>query len=338
MATTYTGVLKLPKHDPKDFCDVTLFNEMADKTEAGILAAYRGMAAHNLLDNSYFPSAWVVNQRGNTTYTGAGYGIDRWRTNFSGDTIVSLTSGVRNTVASTTSGWHMHQILEGGLLVGKSVTAACYATAVTGTLYLIISCRDSSDTEIEHSYKKITSGLCVASMAVPSGTKYIRVGVYAYSTSVAEGDNVTFQWAALYEGAYTADTLPAYQPKGKAVEMDECRRYYKRYAAATSSYVLALSGYFTNGGMDIVVGLPANMRIKPTITVSGSIAVRGVSGYVVNLDGYSSPNCTASGDWDGDWASIYFQRRDGSTWGGTNNTVCNVCLCADTVMEISADM
>lgn len=34
-------------------------------------------------------------------------------------------------------------------------------------------------------------------------------------------------WAALYEGAYTSDTLPPYVPKGYAAELAECRLYYR---------------------------------------------------------------------------------------------------------------
>lgn len=37
------------------------------------------------------------------------------------------------------------------------------------------------------------------------------------------------RWAALYEGAYDASTLPAYQPKGYAAEEAECRRYFRKF-------------------------------------------------------------------------------------------------------------
>ena len=34
-------------------------------------------------------------------------------------------------------------------------------------------------------------------------------------------------WAAIYEGTYTADTLPPYVPKGYGAELLECQRYYR---------------------------------------------------------------------------------------------------------------
>lgn len=308
-----------------------------DQINAAIGRALAG-EAYNLLDNSDFRSP--VNQRNKTTYTGTGYTIDRWRTNFSGDSVEVTANGVKNTVTSTTGGWHLHQIINNGAsLVGSTITAACHAHDCVGSLYLLISCRDNGDTEIEHTYVKITTGVSVASMTVPSGTEYIRVGVYAYSSSVAVGDHVTLRWIALYEGAYNDDILPAYRSKGYAVELATCRRYYKCYVSEGSTYEVCLSGYITNSGGDVVVGIPGNMRIKPTVTVNGSIAIRDATGYVVDLTtGYANPQATASGNWSADWSTIYFKTNDGSTWGGVNNTPCNVCLLKGSELILSADL
>ncbi|MBR4068642.1 MAG: hypothetical protein IKK08_08475 [Clostridia bacterium] len=213
----------------------------------------------NLLDNSRFVKP--VNQRGQASYTGTGYGLDRWRTNFSGDTVEVLAGGVKNTVASTTGGWHLHQIIDNGAeLVGKSITAACNAAAITGALYLLISCRNSNDTEIEHVSQKIAAGLNVTSLTVPSGTVYIRVGVYAYATSVAVGDSVTLEWVALYEGEYTAETLPSYVPKGYAAELLACQRDYHIYAtqAARPAH-----------GLDCVPHMRLNNPTQGTIVIGG---------------------------------------------------------------------
>ena len=48
------------------------------------------------------------------------------------------------------------------------------------------------------------------------------VNVVVYNTAA-----VTIRWAALYEGEYTAETLPEYQPKGYGAELAECQRYYQ---------------------------------------------------------------------------------------------------------------
>lgn len=256
MATTYTEYLQIPKHDPADPFNIALVNEGFDKTEEGILSAYRGRAALDLLDNSNFS----VNQRGKTSYTGTGYGLDRWRTNFSGDTVEVLAGGVTNTVASTVGGWHLHQIINNGAeLVGKSITAACNAAAITGALYLLISCRDSSDSEIENARQKISAGLNVTSLTVPSGTVYIRVGVYAYASNVSVGDSVTLEWVALYEGEYTAETLPDYVPKGYAAELLECQRYYFRTIGQGYGYCTNTSAARLN------IPIPVMMRAVPSV-------------------------------------------------------------------------
>ena len=46
--------------------------------------------------------------------------------------------------------------------------------------------------------------------------------------TITSGGGV-IKWAALYEGAYTAETLPEYNPKGYAAELAECKRYFVKY-------------------------------------------------------------------------------------------------------------
>lgn len=83
----------------------------------------------NLLDNWYFPHP--VNQRGQTTYTGAGYCIDRWKlTNAS----AKLTIGSGGVTLGTTGGnvWMQSYLENGDQLLGKTVTVSLL---VDGELY-----------------------------------------------------------------------------------------------------------------------------------------------------------------------------------------------------------
>lgn len=84
----------------------------------------------------------------------------------------------------------------------------------------------------------------------------------------AENDYMRCYWAALYEGEYTTNTLPPYVPKGYAVELAECQRYY----LPVSDYwnmgvVLTGTGY-------ICLNVPTNikMRITPNVIISGAKA------------------------------------------------------------------
>ena len=123
----------------------------------------------NLLDNWYFRNP--VNQRGQTNYAGTGYTIDRWRTNFSGDTVVINEDGITNTSASAVNGWHFYQILAENLPeVGSTVTASFLVASCSGD-YLrgIISFRDADDAEIE-------SAAAVVRRLVQPGKNLIVVG------------------------------------------------------------------------------------------------------------------------------------------------------------------
>lgn len=87
------------------------------------------------------------------------------------------------------------------------------------------------------------------------------------------GNNI--RWAALYEGAYDASTLPAYQPKGYAAELAECQRYYY----AVENELLFSAWADTNGCLDYTVLLPQTMRAIPTVTFD-RLQYADESGYV----------------------------------------------------------
>ena len=75
-----------------------------------------------------------------------------------------------------------------------------------------------------------------------------------------EFGNGEYVWAALYEGEYTAETLPEYVPKGYAAELMECMRYYQTLPRLTMPIPT---------GETVIPGrqfyMP--MRIPPTIHV-----------------------------------------------------------------------
>ena len=82
------------------------------------------------------------------------------------------------------------------------------------------------------------------------------------------GGSGVVEWAALYEGSYTADTLPAYQPKGYAEELVECQRYYNVINPNEYLYQNSYAGGYTV--YSLFIQFP-KMRIIPTIQVDGNI-------------------------------------------------------------------
>ena len=73
-------------------------------------------------------------------------------------------------------------------------------------------------------------------------------------------------WAALYEGVYTADTLPPYIPKGYAAELAQCKRYY-------NIIPYDMDDYYVNANTAYPSMYPVSfpeMRIVPTVTLQES--------------------------------------------------------------------
>lgn len=172
------------------------------------------------------------------------------------------------------------------------------------------------------------------SIGMISGTAQIN---YANGAVTITSSGGTIAWAALYEGSYTADTLPQYVPKGYAAEFEECRRYYKRF---TSPYASIFgSGYVTNNTKNIFVNQPDNypMRVnKPSCAFMGTITVRGINGYVA--DSYSDAVISVYEETMGCVASLLITRGDSSAWDTTNNTPVTVQLHGGSVLELIADL
>lgn len=342
MATTYTELLKLPKHSPTDLFDITLINDMADKTEAGILTAYRGRAAFNLLDNGDFRT----NQRGQSSYSGSGYTVDRWRTNFSGDVVQVDGSGITNTVDSATNGWHLHQVVtDASFLVGETVTAGFNVAAMSGSgIRVVISFRNASDGEISNVNVQIKQGVCSVSGIVPEATQMIRVGLYAYSGTAA-GHYVRLQWAALYIGSYNAGTMPNYVHRMKSADLAECRRYYRQIKSNSSTPANSIiNGFVSSEGKRIYLPIPefSGMRDTPTVAISGGIVVRKADGGYYTDASYSSPYTgavvTSVISDGGNTVGIVIGKSDDTAWAGAvNNSLCSVILASDGLITARAE-
>ncbi|MBP3647189.1 MAG: hypothetical protein J6K55_12290 [Clostridia bacterium] len=161
----------------------------ADSEKLGGKAPEYYIQPRNLLDNSDFSNP--VNQRGQTSYTVEGYTIDRW---FSYD-------GISLTVSPFGfSGRELNQLLE-GTMKGIHTLAAM---KTDGTLLIKTG-------EISAAYSWSNSELA---MGTHNGNTRISLPTGSY------------KWAALYEGTYTAETLPPYMPKGYEAEFYNCTQGY----------------------------------------------------------------------------------------------------------------
>lgn len=212
-------------------------------------------APRNLLDNSDFTNP--VNQRGATSIGLSTnlYIIDRWFVANAGGLVSVDSSGI--TLAPTADKYvDIIQKIEGiDALIGRKFTlAVCVNNTWECAVFTMCDLNGG---------KRLNCGVAIFSI----NNWHVVLRLYH-----DYAESVTIQKAALYEGEYTAETLPEYRSKGYAAELLECQRY------CFYSADVPFSGYVnTNGEIMCNIILPTEMRIyRP------SMAYDGIQYYVNN--------------------------------------------------------
>ena len=221
----------------------------------------------NLLDNSDFRNP--VNQR-NITHddyflTNFGYTIDRWRIYGGSDSNVSgikiVDNGIQISLYSGDS--YFDQLVD----IDTTITYT-FAAKIDNAIEIISGIpNNGSENDI--------MGLGVNSEG------YVRCFFKDYSKVHV------IEWAALYEGEYTADTLPEYKPKGYGVELNTCLMFFERLGNAYS-VILSNLTHIKSGSTSGIFTINFNKkRIIPTIRFSD------LSQYRI-LFYFNSPNMSMS--------------------------------------------
>lgn len=223
------------------------------------------LAPHNILDNSNFANP--ITQAGmNGMHGSTKYVCDRW---ISWDANATFGSGY------ITPGSPIDQHLSKTVIdINKTYTAAiCLSDGTIKTDYGTFS----------NGFGSYALGIYCMKQTDSSGYVTVRLNT---------GNNI--RWAALYEGSYTAETLPAYQPKGYAAELAECQRYYWQYQQNNNMAVG--NGYMnTTDTANITFEFPTKMRVAPTISIEDISTLRvmcvdglkGVTAYSVVKSTYN---------------------------------------------------
>ena len=221
----------------------------------------RKAAPVNLLDNSDFRNP--VNQRGKTTdnATDWAYAIDRW---IFGDVTYKLTTnGITLTPYGSGREHLMAQYLENlDRLIGKKITFAvglsdgnvCIATGIVPAKsdWGQIAISESNGVKLQ----VVWSG----------GTQYIMPRILV-------SKEITASWAALYEGEYTAETLPEYHPKGYMAEALNCGALHVTTTATLEAGWWSDSAPYVQG---VVISsiLDSDMpHITPVYSTTNAIAI-----------------------------------------------------------------
>lgn len=227
-----------------------------------------GEMPRNLLDNSDFTNP--VNQRGVTSFAG-GSGIvngyisaDRWLFYGTG-TAFEISDRLKATNDGTaTCGVAQRLMLE----AGKTYTLACKAK-ITGTVYLSYGINGTANTGSKN--LNADDELHVFTFTAEESSAD---GLYnARIRTTASACTIQMDWLDLYEGSYTADTLPPHVPKDKNAELDAC---HERLYYFDQLYQFVGSGFIATDGQYAFISVPVpylNADAKPTVTGNVHIAI-----------------------------------------------------------------
>ena len=233
----------------------------------------------NLLDNSdlhrFIAQAGICGIHGSTMYFG-----DRWINSKQEFTITASQNddGSYSNVYFPSGALIRQKIANVNLLYGKTVTAAIYltdGTVIAGSGEVIIP---ESDWYSPIAINRDGLHLYLQSGSGDDKTNYY----YIFETNINVSG--TIRGFALYEGSYTADTLPPYVPKGYAAELAECRMYYLPDCARFCNGV----AYAGQNYADIFIPTPSKMR-------SAQLGVVNLDFLIAKDETYSIESATIFG-------------------------------------------
>lgn len=246
---------------------------------SGSLATY---VRPNLLDNWYFirgvaqtgVASFPINQRGQNSYSGARYGIDRWVCGNVGS-IVALGYNNYIVIKSSVSGGQnlfLQYFENKEMFAGKTVTISAI---INGTLV-------SSTISVPADSSTWGSTIGDGSSAVGGCAVYLRYlssklcFVFYTTSNYVANTNILIQAAKIEIGdtqtlahqvgnTWVLNEIPNYSD-----QLTRCKRYFERL---TGEYDHIGTG-FANNVTDAYVYIPIKEKAKaPTVTLSGSVYI-----------------------------------------------------------------
>lgn len=214
----------LPKYQPNGYENELLACRQYDPVTGEYIGLRKFGTAHNLLDNSDFTNP--VNQKGQTSYSGNVYGIDRWVGRVVKQTVTVEGQYVTVTVtgAGVSSGIKQ-KIADISRYAGRTVTLAVKVYSTTPVSVGFVDRVGTGETTIaEQTETPNDTRVILCTYTVPSDATPDTFISRILLRSSTENEYMRLYWAALYEGEYTIDTLPEYQPKGYEQELLICNQ------------------------------------------------------------------------------------------------------------------
>lgn len=235
-----------------------------------VIAAKVQPCNRNLLDNWYFGAP--VNQRGKTTYSGTGYGIDRWKA----EAVTPNVTTIKDGYIELSQNALISEILEEPYsLCGKQVTVSaltttglCSATATVpskeelsaittdetiGVSYFAVNGNSTGYVCLQHSKEHTTKVM----LRAYSG---YTVGVIAVKLEMGSQQTLAHQ----EDGAWVLNEIPDY-----GEELTKCMRYLQIISTPYDTSGNGVAIGYANNTVDLWVPIPlaVPMRISPTPTI-----------------------------------------------------------------------
>lgn len=226
-----------------------------------------GTVVRNYVDNPNF--AFPVNQRGKTIYSGSVYGIDRWKNTGASSAQELVTGGVKFT-NTTTSNMFRQDVDNVSQFAGKKMTFAMMLESVDGSTPSAYIRVDKADgTNVNARGARITEkGISSCVINVPDDVTSIYCGMVVDNAAGASG---IANWAAIYEGEFTAENLPRFEIPDYGEQLARCQRYFVKITTDTGTANLGVGFAPNTSAAYVYFSLPVEMRAKPSITFVGGL-------------------------------------------------------------------
>lgn len=223
----------------------------------------------NLLDNWYFGNP--INQRGQTSYTGGGYAVDRWKI---GDGVTAAVANGALNISYSTPGWNLVEPLDNMLVPGVTYTLSCIYKASVNPIRLVVAWGDSQFFYNEASPISDDWALAQITGTIPADAtmSFNQVVIQSIGSSAGDfslkavklelGSQQTL--AHRENGVWVLNEIPNY-----GEQLRRCQRYYIRYSAAGQAVLF--TGIVRNNADVRAVLTRLNMRTAPVVGYGGNM-------------------------------------------------------------------
>lgn len=245
--------------------------------EGGLATTYSNP---NLLINGDFR----VNQRGETSYTGSKYTVDRWQSAGGNVTVTPTENGVKISVTEGGKYYSLiRQKIEMNLLqyLNKKITVSTLVRSLSGNGSVVLRVQLFSDSNYSTRVGNANvflnnTGISSATTIIPETARYIMVDIY-------KGTEYAKEFEIDYIKLELGSIATAFSPRPYAEELALCQRYYRRInSTKVSDKLIGLC--ISNGSVGFLPYVfDIHMRTSPTLHHNGLSIYNGVSGGNINI-------------------------------------------------------